>query len=553
MFSGKISAATTRKGMGIANSLRSTTLRLFATKKQPLSQHDPETLNSSCPVSAKEGTALEWQRARPFSEIPQIGALKLISKFLPGGKYFKLDSNDLVAAMRSDFGPIFMMPALMGQPSILVTYNPDDFENVFRNEGIWPIRPFSQTMRYYRNKYRADIFDGVEGAIASQGEQWNSFRTVVNPILLQSKSINMYLNKMAQVNQEFVDRIRLMRNSETLEMPDDFAVHIQLWALESVAVVALDLQLGLLREDSENSDDAQRLFNALNEFVDLSFQLDYKPAMWRLVATPKLRRLMRAMDDIRSVTWKHVTEAINRLEAEKREGVQRPEEETSILERIIKRDAKVAAVMSMDMLMAGVDTTATLVAGALLCLAQHPEKQERLRSEVRSVLPEKRGNFTPNVLDNIPYLRACIKESLRIYPVSVGNMRVPQNDLILSGYRVPKGTWVSMISSTLQSDERFILRPLEYLPERWLRTDETISEEGVRSLKPSNPFVYLPFGFGPRICLGRRIIDLEVGLAMARLVRNFKIEFNYPTDKPFKGMLINIPNIPLKFKLTDID
>lgn len=133
-------------------------------------QQDVDTFASAnAQTAARQQTdpTLEWERARPLSELPRVGALKLIRKFLPGGAYAKLDFKDLVTSMLKDYGPIFMMPAMMGRPSIIVTHNPDDFSNIFRNEGAWPNRPFSETIRYHRNKLRADFFEGVEGAIAT--------------------------------------------------------------------------------------------------------------------------------------------------------------------------------------------------------------------------------------------------------------------------------------------------------------------------------------------------------------------------------------------------
>lgn len=193
-------------------------------------------------------------------------------------------------------------------------------------------------------------------------------------------------------------------------------------------------------------------------------------------------------------------------------------------------------------------------------MAKNPDKQEKLREEVKHILPQKGGDFAADTPTKIPYLRACLKEALRVYPVAIGNIRVPQKDVVLSGYRVPKGTVVSMIHSTLLKSEKHYARPLEFLPERWLRqSGETTEETGsatvehITQLKTSNPFTFLPFGVGPRACLGRRISNLEIELGIARLVRNFRIEFHYPIDNVFKSMLINMPNVPLKFKFIDIE
>ena len=63
----------------------------------------------------------------------------------------------------------------------------------------------------------------------------------------------------------------------------------------------------------------------------------------------------------------------------------------------------------------------------------------------------------------------------------------------------------------------------------------------------------MPFGFGAQSCIGRRIVEMELELGIARMVRNFNIEYNHPTENAFKSLLINVPNIPLKFKFTDVN
>lgn len=171
------------------------------------------------------------------------------------------------------------------------------------------------------------------------------------------------------------------------------------------------------------------------------------------------------------------------------------------------------------------------------------------------LLPQKDSEFNEAVFKNMPYLRACIKESLRVYPLTVGNARTQANDVVISGYRVPKGTLISMNSVTLIKDDAHYPRAREFLPERWLRAskENEKSAECPHALKASSPFVYLPFGFGSRSCIGRRIAEMELELGIARLIRNFHVEFNYPTDNAFKSLLISVPNIPLKFKFTDVD
>ncbi|KAH8360237.1 hypothetical protein KR093_011462, partial [Drosophila rubida] len=494
----------------------------------------------------------EWEKARSFNDIPSASALTLIYKMaFPGGKYKNMDLSQLVKAMRKDYGEIVRMPTLFGSDPMLTTCNPKDFEVVYRHEGIWPHRPGSDTMRYHRENYRKDFFQGVEGLIPSQGKSWGEFRSIVNPVLMQPKNVRLYYKKMSQVNCEFVERIKAIRDANTLEVPPNFIDDINRWTLESVSVVALDKQLGLLKESSK-SDSVMLLFKSLDEFFTYAGVLEVKPSLWRYIHTPMMKKLLNAYDNIQKVTLEFVNEALVRLEAEEKKGVVIPENEKSVLEKLLKIDKKVATIMAMDMLMAGVDTTSSTFSAAMLCIAINPEKQEKLREEVMRVLPNKDSEFTEASMKNVPYLRACIKESQRMYPLVVGHARTTNRDCVLSGYKVPAGTFVSMIPLDLLSSDQYFPRAAEFLPERWMRSDADTAKCPANPLKSTNPFVFLPFGFGPRMCVGKRIVDMELELGIARIIRNFKVEFNHPTENAFRTVFINKPDIPLRFKFTDL-
>ncbi|XP_037952230.1 cytochrome P450 CYP12A2-like [Teleopsis dalmanni] len=518
-------------------------IRLFQSNQQILQQTQAAEVNLDADS--------EWNQAKPFSEIPTDGALNVLRKMLPGGKYYKKDSVKLLTQWKEDYGEMFVMPAMLGRKAFLITNNPEHFERVFRNEGIWPIRPGSEALRYHREKHRAEFYQDIEGLIATQGDKWGKFRTVVNPVLMQPKNVKLYLQKMSQVNLELIDRIKEIRDPITLEVPDNFEDEINRWTLESVSVVALDRQLGLLKENRDNVA-AKALFKNLTEFFTLSLELEFRPSLWKFIPTKTFRNFMKCLDNIQDITLNYVNNALQRLEKEREAGIERPENQKSVLEKLLRIDKKIATVMAMDMLMAGVDTTSSTFAGIMLCLAKNPEKQEKLREEILKILPEKCSDFTDSSLTNMPYLRACIKESLRLYPLIVGNARVPQKDVVLSGYQVPKGTQVSMVATTLLQNEKYYTKPKEFIPERWLRQSKEMANNEINEFKGTNPFIYLPFGFGSRSCIGRRIVEMELELGVARILRNFKVEFNYPVDEPFKALLINVPNIPLKFKFTDI-
>ncbi|KAH8417845.1 hypothetical protein KR222_007037, partial [Zaprionus bogoriensis] len=492
-----------------------------------------------------------WEEARPYEQMPRVSLTSFIGGFLPGGKYHKKDVVNVLLELCSEKGDLFRLPAGLGKPEMVVSHDPEHFETVLRNEGPWPERFGSALLHHHRNEYRKDFYDGTEGIVATQGEVWAKFRFSVNPVMMQPKTVRLYYKKMSNVNKEFIERIREIRNSSTLEVPDTFEEEINRWTLESVSVVALDNQLGLIKAN-RNNPQAKQLFENLTRFFELSAEIEMKPSLWRYFATPSYKQLMKVLDNIQDITVGYVNDALERLE---REPSNKPEHEQSVLEKLLKIDKKVAMVMAMDMLMAGVDTTTTTFTGCLLCLAKNPEKQAKLREEVLRILPEKDSEFTEASMKNVPYLRACIKEALRIYPLAPGNARVIKSDIVLNGYQVPKNTPVLMLSHGLQSDDRHYPRSKEFLPERWLRQtkEEAADSKCPNSLKASSPFVYLPFGFGPRMCIGRRIVEMELELGLARLIRNFHVEYNHPTENAFKSVLINVPNIPLTFKFTDVE
>lgn len=147
-----------------------------------------------------------------------------------------------------------------------------------------------------------------------------------------------------------------------------------------------------------------------------------------------------------------VDEAVIRLD----KNPSQDSDSQSVLEKLLKVNRDVAVVMAFDMLLAGVDTvgsfniyrvhtkyiffqTSSATSGILYCLAKNPEKQAKLREELRAILPNKDSPLTPENMKNLPYLRACIKEGLRMYPPVAGNVRQAGKDIVLQGYQIPKG------------------------------------------------------------------------------------------------------------------
>ncbi|EDS34541.1 cytochrome P450 98A1 [Culex quinquefasciatus] len=490
---------------------------------------------------ASDGVDPEWPHALPYEKIPRLGWLTMLRGFAPGGRYHNLPILDAHRRFREDFGDLLVIPGILGRKDTVVSYSPDDYEKLFRTEGHWPNRRGLDTFVHFRKHVRPDVFKGLGGLVNEQGESWQQFRTIVNPVMLQPKTIRLYVDKLDEVAQEFMGVIRDIRDEKN-ELPADFNQWLNRWALETMGVLALDTRLGVL--DKEMSTEISNIVKYNREVLELMYQLDILPSIWKFYKTKSFKRLMTLLDEVTRIVMAKVNEAVVRLEKNPTTN----NDNQSVLEKLLKIDRNVAIVMALDMLLAGVDTTSAGSSGILYCLAKNPEKQARLREELRTILPHKNSPLTPENMRNLPYLRACIKEGLRLYTPTAGNIRAAGKDIVLQGYRIPKGTDVAMTSIILYQDDQYFPRGKEFLPERWLKERSS----GCPSGKDTHRFLFLPFGFGPRACIGLRMANLELEMIVARVVRQYEVRWNYD-DFRLVSNLINAPANELRYQMVEVD
>lgn len=125
-------------------------------------------------------------------------------------------------------------------------------------------------------------------------------------------------------------------------------------------------------------------------------------------------------------------------------------------------------------------------------LAKNADVQEKLYDEVRKYLSPDKG-ITKESLDQMSYLKACVKETFRFMPNGTDISRILQRDLILSGYQVPAGTEISINMIVQLRNSRFFAEPNKFLPERWLRDSKIDTNV--------HPYLLIPFGHGTRSAL----------------------------------------------------
>ncbi|OWA52717.1 Cytochrome P450 3A31 [Hypsibius exemplaris] len=175
-------------------------------------------------------------------------------------------------------------------------------------------------------------------------------------------------------------------------------------------------------------------------------------------------------------------------------------------------------------LLAGYETTANCLAFTTYLLAKHPDIQERVYEEIRDELGLQ---TTPDYekAQNLPYLEMVIAESLRLFPpVTSFVTRLASETVTIDGVTIPAGAGVEVPLWYLQHDPEVWDRPYEFNPERF-------SPENKSSIPP---MAYMPFGAGPRNCVGMRFAQLEIKIAFVRILQRFRLTTCWESEPEIK-------------------
>ncbi|XP_057619734.1 cytochrome P450 3A11-like [Chionomys nivalis] len=185
-------------------------------------------------------------------------------------------------------------------------------------------------------------------------------------------------------------------------------------------------------------------------------------------------------------------------------------------------DAEIMA-QSIIFIFGGYETTSSTLAFALYLLATHPDIQKKLREEIDVALPNKAPPSYDTVME-MEYLDMVLSETLRLYSISDRLQRVCKEDVEMNGVFIPKGTVVIIPIFSLHRDPQYWPEPEEFRPERF-------SKENKGRI---NPYVYMPFGYGPRNCIGMRFALMNMKLALTKLLQNFSFQPCKETQIPLK-------------------
>ncbi|KAH6816189.1 hypothetical protein C2S51_021009 [Perilla frutescens var. frutescens] len=180
----------------------------------------------------------------------------------------------------------------------------------------------------------------------------------------------------------------------------------------------------------------------------------------------------------------------------------------------VKLDSKHVKAIIMDVFIAGTDTTAASLTWAMTALIKNPNAMKKVQEEIRSLVGKERLIDEDDV-ENLPYLKAVVKEILRLYPSIPLIPKQTIEACIINGYNIEAKTFVFVNTWAIGRDPEYWENADEFLPDRFLNTSFDYKGRDLR---------FIPFGSGRRICPGASLAIANMEVALANLLYFFDWE-----------------------------
>jgi cytochrome P450 len=337
-----------------------------------------------------------------------------------------------------------------------------------------------------------------DGLLTSDGEKWRKHRRIMAPSF-DHRSIVSYTPAMVDTTTRFIDKWRDLAPGASIDIDAE--------------MTALALQIISRTMFSSDSDGiCQLVGNTLRDGMEaMQFGLlEFLPLIgpWRMA---------RKLDQIHSI-FKVLDSSIARLIEARTADCGKP---IDLLSRLVAaRDLESGFGMTTEeirdevviIFIAGHETTAVAMTFIWYLLSKHPAVEAKLHQELAAVLEGRPPAYED--LERLPYTRQVIQEAMRLYPPVPGlagrQLIAPD---VVCGRPIAKGTHVAIMPWILHRHETLWDEPGRFDPDRF-------SPQNSR-----DRFAWLPFGGGPRICIGASLAMTEASLILATIAQRFRFGF----------------------------
>ncbi|XP_018621591.1 cytochrome P450 27C1-like isoform X2 [Scleropages formosus] len=487
------------------------------------------------PGVLEEAAREDRDAVKNINEMPGPSTIANLLEFFYRDGFSRI--HEIQLEHRVKYGKIFK--SRFGPQLVVSIADRDMVAQVLRSEGTAPQRGNMESWQEYR-----DLRGRSTGLISAEGEDWLKMRSVLRQLIMRPRDVAAFSDDVNEVVTDLISRIRTLRSKQAdgetvLNVNDLFFKY----AMEGVSTILYECRLGCLEEEIPKQ--SLEYIAALHLMFSSFKTTMYAGAIpkWLRPVLPKpWEEFCSSWDGLFKFSQIHVDKKL--AEIKKRVAAGKEVKGGLLTHMLVTREMSLEEIYAnmTEMLLAGVDTTSFTLSWITYLLARHPEIQQQVYEEVVEKLGHEKIPVSEDIA-HMPLIRGVVKETLRLFPVLPGNGRVTQEDIVVGGYLIPKGTQLAMCHYSTSMDEECFPAPNEFRPDRWIRKDNADRVENFGSI---------PFGYGIRSCVGRRIAELEMHLAVTRLIQKFSIEVSPLTEEVHAkthGLLT--PGAPINLKFVD--
>ncbi|XP_049778135.1 probable cytochrome P450 6a13 isoform X1 [Schistocerca cancellata] len=475
-------------------------------------------------------TFSHWRKKGVFYIEPQIFFGNVKDRFT-----FRCSFHEMQLRLYKQFEGHPYAGYFEGRRPVLIVRDPDLIRNIMvRDFDCFVDRPV------LRLKNRPHIDNML---INLKGAEWKKVRAMLTPTFSSGKLKSMEKivvqcgNQMTRYLTEHVTD-----NNNEFEMKDLFGR----FTMDVIATCAFGVQCDSLKDPNDEFVKTASEFNdisVLDRVIILAVLFIFPPLLKYLPVSffneKSIAFLAKVVQDTKD--YRKNNESARRndflqlvLDAAAKENEDIKEQR---IQESVMTDDKIVA-QSVLFLLAGYETSSTLLSYASYELALSPDVQEKARNEVKNVLSKYGGVCTYEALNEMNYLENVLSEALRMHPPVARIDRMCTKPYTIPGtdVKIDVGDSVSIPVMGLHYDPQYYPDPYKFDPDRF------VAEEKLK--RPSH--VYLPFGGGPRNCIGARFAIMSTKIGMAHLLKDFNLKRYERTDVPCqidtKSMLLKSKN-----------
>lgn len=352
----------------------------------------------------------------------------------------------------------------------------------------------NQPDTFHRDPRSGRLFRFImgESVFTTEGKEWKRRRRLTQPAFHATR-VNNYAETMAQFASEMVAEWNEGATVDVEKEMTDVTMRIIASTMFGVDLKSTVEEIGQLMQTVLRIGEQR-----VKELVP-------RPDWW---FSASYRRQRAALNDLKRML-------ANIIEERRHTG----EDQGDLLSMLLLSRDENGDVLSNDealaeaitMFVAGHETTAVTLMWAFKLLAEHPQVAAKLYAELGAVL----GGRVPTLADlpHLPYTEMVMKETLRLYPAAYNFGRVSIQDVIIDGFALPAKRMVMLSPYILQRNPALFIDPDTFRPERF--ADE-IGDDIER-------YAFIPFGAGPRVCMGNSFAMLEIRLLLATIAGRVKL------------------------------